>query len=127
MDIDYFKRINDTYGHPKGDEVLKRVARIIQDKGGIREDDTAARVGGEEFNIILPYTNMEIANVIAERIREGIETGCKGEGHNATVSIGVANYREVCTSIDELKQFADRALYTAKGTGRNRVCLYEKP
>lgn len=127
MDIDHFKHINDTYGHPEGDEVLKHIAAILKNEKVIREDDTAARVGGEEFNIILPYTNMEIAAIIGERVRRGIETGCKERWHDATVSIGVANYKEVCDSPEDLKRFADIALYQAKKAGRNRVCLYEKP
>lgn len=127
LDIDHFKHVNDTYGHHEGDVVLQRVASILQDENVIREQDIAARVGGEEFSIILPYTNMNMAEKIAERVRSNIEAGCSERYHHATVSIGVANYFEVCASLDELKRYADIALYNAKKKGRNRVSRYEKP
>lgn len=124
LDIDFFKRFNDTYGHQMGDQVLKLVARTV--KACVRPADTVARYGGEEFAAILPQTPLRDAMIVAERIRttvagkritnrrSGIELG------RITLSIGAAEY-SIGESVAEMVQRADKALYTAKRQGRNRV------
>jgi diguanylate cyclase (GGDEF)-like protein len=120
MDIDHFKAINDTYGHPVGDSVLAKIARAIE--GQIRISDTPARYGGEEFTVILPETGAEGAEVIAERIRVAVESmddlPCP-----VTVSIGVIELDVSKHSVESLIAEADAALYAAKRSGRNRVVL----
>lgn len=126
-DIDHFKRINDTYGHPAGDVVLGSITRrlSVATREGI---DLIGRYGGEEFAVMLPETDEEMAWVIAERLRkavgsEPISLDCKeGVGENlitVTISVGVTTAREE-TSLDRLIATADRALYRAKENGRNR-------
>lgn len=113
LDIDYFKRYNDSRGHAAGDELLVRVAGLICD--GLRTSDLPARYGGEEFLIVLPKIDLEGARIAAERIRENI-----GAILGITVSIGLAQFRPG-SSRDELVKAADAALYRAKENGRNRV------
>jgi len=126
-DLDHFKQINDRYGHLKGDEVLMQVARSLQKTSRI--SDIVARYGGEEFLILLPETNREGAIGIANRIRESIEElNIKAEGHQikVTTSLGVATYHHGYGQ--ELSNFikdADRALYQAKASGRNRIEFFE--
>jgi diguanylate cyclase (GGDEF)-like protein len=129
MDVDFFKNVNDTYGHIAGDAVLKELAEII--KKTIRESDIAARYGGEEFSILLPMTTMKDAACVAERLRSAVERttiNClneKGEiatSLNITISIGVYQYKET-DSDKELYEKADKGLYKAKSTGRNKVVL----
>ncbi len=120
LDIDHFKEVNDTYGHAAGDAVLEHLASLL--KENLREVDIPARLGGEEFGIIMPSTDIEAAGQAAERIREIIEenpTVFEGEEISVTVSAGVAFYREHIEDMDELLQEADRALYAAKNRGRN--------
>jgi len=129
IDIDHFKHFNDTYGHPVGDQVLRRVAGILQEN--TREMDAPARYGGEEFVVILPETEGEYAAVAAERIRKAIAGTpfCQSEGREGlaiTVSVGVAAYPEDAATREELISHSDRALYIAKRSGRNRICRYEK-
>lgn len=127
IDVDHFKKFNDTYGHQIGDKVLKEVARVIKDS--CRQIDVAARYGGEEMSIILPNTILASALKVAERIRRDIENlkvDCDGEMLSVTVSIGVAEYE---SSVDNdnhtLIERADKALYMSKEKGRNKVsCLY---
>ena len=120
IDIDHFKRINDTHGHIVGDEVLRVMSLILRDK--IRGVDTAARYGGEEFVIILPQAGPEGALAIAESLRAHIErTEVPGVGA-VTASLGIATFPLHASSRDLLVSAADRALYQAKRTGRNRVC-----
>lgn len=127
IDVDDFKNINDTFGHPEGDEILRILAHSIRHY--IRAIDVAARYGGEEFTIILPQTSKQDAAVIAERICRGIEqNGCfqdrfKGRG-NLTVSIGLATYPDDAESIEDLVRHSDEALYAAKSRGKNCVVLY---
>ncbi|MFT7880533.1 MAG: diguanylate cyclase [Sulfurimonas sp.] len=123
IDIDHFKKINDTYGHQAGDEVLKHLATIIVKS--IRNSDYAARYGGDEFTVTLPETTLEQAAVMAERTREAIaSTQLTLLSHtdkiHLTVSVGVSTYREN-SSVEELINAADTALYKAKKSGRNQV------
>jgi diguanylate cyclase (GGDEF)-like protein len=122
LDIDHFKRINDGFGHPAGDAVLKHVASII--KGQIRQSDCLCRVGGEEFAVILPQTPLPLAAQAAELIRAAVESSVcdvSGTPIPATLSLGVAELAP--GEIPErLYQRADERLYAAKHAGRNRVC-----
>ena len=124
IDIDHFKNYNDTYGHPKGDEILKELAKILVTN--CRDIDLVARYGGEEFCILLPETLGSEALQQAERTRvfveeyyfEGEELQPDGQ---LTISLGVAVYPDDAKSMKEIIEFADRALYWAKESGRNRV------
>ncbi len=118
FDIDYFKKVNDTYGHEVGDFVLTEVARIS--KNTMREQDVVARWGGEEFMVILPHTEQEGALKIAERLRSAIGGYDFAEPKQVTVSIGVTE-RKAGDSYDSLISRVDLALYEAKSAGRNRV------
>ena len=117
LDIDHFKRLNDTHGHQTGDAVLRRVARTLGES--CREFDTAARYGGEEFAVVLPGTTPEQAAVIAERLRAAL-AGDATEPR-VTVSIGAASFPTAATGPDELIAAADKALYASKHRGRDRV------
>ncbi|AJE02028.1 diguanylate cyclase [Geobacter pickeringii] len=125
LDIDYFKKINDTYGHPEGDKVLASLAEIVTK--GLRSYDVAARYGGEEFVLLLPETPISEAYAIAERLRGEVQDHVfKGtlQGQVVTISLGVATYPSPrVESIDSLFRQADEALYRAKQNGRNRVEL----
>ena len=132
-DVDFFKSANDTYGHAVGDLVLKTIARVI--KMQLRDYDIAGRYGGEEFSIILPYTKLPEAQMVAERLRKAVEktkidiskvnSDVTEKNIGVTISLGVAEYSP---DDDEstLLQKADKALYKAKENGRNRVEIYEK-
>jgi two-component system, cell cycle response regulator len=117
LDLDHFKRLNDTHGHQAGDEVLRRVAAVLDDCS--RGFDTPARYGGEEFAIVLPHTTPEEGVEVAERLRRAIVTA--DIDPSVTVSIGVACFPNHAGDADELVRVADEALYASKGTGRNRV------
>jgi len=125
LDIDFFKRINDTLGHLRGDDVLRFVAEKIT--ANIRGTDRAARYGGEEFAVIMPSVEGSAAVRVAERIREKIAGEPlhfeSGTTLSVTVSIGVASFPEHGRTEQELVAAADAALYRAKEGGRNRVCL----
>jgi two-component system, cell cycle response regulator len=121
-DIDHFKSVNDTYGHPTGDQVLKGVARLIQQTA--RDTDVVARYGGEEFAIVMPETDMNGARIIAERIREAVmaevfqtELGPL----KVTLSLGIATAPESAKEKQALIDLADQCLYQAKRSGRNRA------
>jgi diguanylate cyclase (GGDEF)-like protein len=118
FDIDYFKQVNDNYGHQVGDDVLKEVAQIALKS--IREVDTAARYGGEEFVVLLPQTNIVSAVEIAERIRTSMQKTIKLDDKSVTASFGVIEIKENM-SIEALIKLADEALYKAKAAGRNQV------
>jgi len=125
LDIDNFKMINDTYGHPKGDEVLSCLAKIIRSSFH-REIDILVRYGGEEFAIILPQTTRERAYVVAEKMRRDVEKEIfkqAGLPKPVTVSCGIAQYPEDGKIEDKLIKSADTALYLAKNSGKNRICL----
>jgi two-component system cell cycle response regulator len=124
IDIDHFKRINDTYGHLVGDDVLMALAALLQHE--VRSVDLVARYGGEEFVIVLPETREEGAVAFAERIRERIEThpfaADDGPTLQVTASIGVATFPAPrVATVEDLFMRADQALYRAKAEGRNRV------
>lgn len=118
LDIDYFKEVNDTYGHNKGDQVLKKMCNLIEKN--IRDADTLGRWGGEEFIIIAPETNIEKSFKLANKLRKIISQYNFIKDKKVTVSIGLAEY-ENNYSIDEIISRADQALYKAKNNGRNRV------
>ncbi len=122
IDIDHFKKINDTHGHPAGDTVLQAIAGSIRTQ--VREVDTLARLGGEEFIILLPSTTKATAVKIAERIRqtvEALDVPYHGIVIRATVSVGVAELTDETRSAEALIDAADKAVYIAKELGRNRV------
>jgi diguanylate cyclase (GGDEF)-like protein len=127
MDVDLFKRINDTYGHLIGDKVLENTAQKCLQKG--RSGDIAGRYGGEEFTLLLPETDEAGALVLAERLRLSVaETPLiteQGSVH-ITISIGVAATDDTCENLEELLRRSDEALYTAKHSGRNCVKLWIK-
>ncbi len=127
IDVDNFKHYNDTLGHIKGDEALKRLALVLQNKS--RKCDVAARYGGEEFGIIMPSTSGESAKLFSERLRVEIENVFANElrfdaPHGLTVSCGIATYPEDALSKSDLISHADIALYEAKHAGKNKTCLY---
>jgi diguanylate cyclase (GGDEF)-like protein/PAS domain S-box-containing protein len=122
MDLDDFKNINDSYGHDAGDLALQRFSQILSKN--IREIDTAARIGGEEFSLLLPDTEKKNAVKLAERLRSTVEQESfqfQGKIMSLTVSIGVASYGKNLTNLDAIIKQADNCLYQAKHLGRNRV------
>ncbi|MCF6093400.1 sensor domain-containing diguanylate cyclase [Microaerobacter geothermalis] len=134
LDIDYFKQVNDRFGHLVGNDVLKHVAQIIQ--SNVRKGDIVSRYGGEEFTVLLPDTDQEEAVEIAERIRSAIQKlplkvhqSLKGKGEmmiQVTASIGIATYPTCADSTMSLIRHADRAMYLgAKQSGRNKVSCYQ--
>lgn len=124
IDIDFFKNVNDSYGHIEGDLVLKELGKVLSEN--CRHFDEISRNGGEEFSVLLADCGYPRAMEIAERIREVVQvhafTLSKGQTINITVSIGLASYPETVQDINKLLETADAALYTAKRTGRNKVC-----
>jgi diguanylate cyclase len=124
LDIDHFKKVNDTFGHPGGDQVIKALAKII--KKSIRETDLAGRYGGEEFSIILPDTVASNARMVAERIRrlsEAFILNYEGQEIKFTVSLGIAEFNSSFKDHMAWLDKADQALYKAKEGGRNKVVL----
>lgn len=124
IDIDYFKKINDTYGHPEGDEILKQVGKLLKQEA--RQEDVVSRNGGEEFTILMHNCFHEVALQASEKIRKRIERYPFEihHGHtkkHLTVSIGVATYPKTVSETKDLYRVADQALYNAKNNGRNRV------
>lgn len=128
VDVDFFKKINDNYGHDIGDKVLINLGTLMREL--CRETDTVARYGGEEIMFICPLTDGQNAVLLAERIRQKIEANImvptnvkKGiEEVSITVSIGIAEYAPDVSSVEDLTKRADRALYRAKKEGRN--CIF---
>ena len=125
IDVDLFKPINDRYGHISGDEVLRRIGALVRQQA--RSGDIAARIGGEEFALLLPECTLEDAIATAERLRASVEAArfpLDGEDQRLTISIGVATLADGCASRGALMAAADAALYRAKDEGRNRVCRH---
>ena len=124
-DVDHFKKVNDTHGHQAGDEALIAVSRVLV--GLTRTEDTVARIGGEEFAVLLPDTNRLGAAVLAERMRNAVERERFVYADKVvplTISIGVASFAvELVDSVDQLLSIADQRLYLAKRNGRNRICV----
>jgi len=120
IDIDYFKAINDRFGHDVGDRAIVHVANLASHYK--RGSDLLARIGGEEFGLLLPETGTAQAELVAERLRRAVAASPLAEvSHSATVSIGVASSDETMAGISDLIKAADQALYAAKRSGRNRV------
>ena len=123
IDIDHFKKVNDTYGHDAGDEVLKHIALVL--KSSLRISDILARFGGEEFVIFLPHTTPTEAWRVAERIRMGVENAqIKAGEHTISVTISLGLSSTQHASINAQIKEADTALYASKTTGRNKSTLY---
>ena len=120
LDLDHFKQINDTHGHAEGDNVLRCVANILQ--SSIRKNDILGRLGGEEFGVVLPDTDIEGARIFAERLRETIQVNHAGHKAAATVSIGLTQAKPGM-DMKTILQKADEALYRSKDTGRNKVTI----
>ena len=127
FDIDHFKNINDTYGHLFGDKVIRTIAATLKSK--IRGEDSVARLGGEEFAVMLPETDISGARIVAEQIRQSIERGkirrldTQEQIGGITISIGVAAYENGVSPLGLLDQ-ADKALYVSKKTGRNKTTVH---
>lgn len=124
IDADYFKRINDTYGHAAGDDVLRSLAATIT--ASAREIDVIARLGGEEFGVLLPSAGLDVATAVGERIRARVQqhlVQVDGNEIGYTVSIGVSTMTNAMRSVDDLMKAADKALYEAKRKGRNCVVI----
>ncbi|MBU2972208.1 diguanylate cyclase [Pseudoalteromonas sp. C2R02] len=126
FDIDHFKNINDKYGHPAGDQVLIQLAKALQPV--IRNEDILARIGGEEFCLLLPETPIDVANQVAERIRNTLANmTVKGDWQgeiSITVSLGVTSLKAKDDSFEQLFKRADKALYNAKNNGRDQVSQF---
>ncbi len=126
IDIDNFKSVNDTHGHPVGDIVLEGLGRMVMDV--IRHEDIAARYGGEEFVVLLPETKPDDARHPAERLRRSLEAHTFKAGEklfSVTVSIGIAGYPDDASTMNELLERADSALYAAKKSGKNSVRVFQ--
>jgi len=126
VDIDHFKKVNDTFGHTEGDQILCKISSLL--KNSVRRKDTVARYGGEEFILILPEAALQQSFVIAERIRQSVENTLFEVGRaqvNLTLSMGISNFpSHRVKSKEELIKMADQALYDAKRGGRNKVCIF---
>ena len=119
IDIDYFKKTNDKYGHIKSDKLLKKLAEVI--KNHVRKSDVVARFGGEEFIVLLPETSIEKAKKFCLRLKKSIHLDNMLKKHGITVSGGITQFKSKGDSGEKMKQRADKALYQAKNTGRDRV------
>lgn len=127
LDIDHFKKINDTYGHPAGDEVIRYLATTIEKLK--RNTDIAGRYGGEEFSILLVDTNSEQAGIFAQRLLETIESSVihfQGTPLRVTISIGLAEFSESDDNYEKILSRADEALYVSKGNGRNQFTVFNE-
>jgi diguanylate cyclase (GGDEF)-like protein len=127
FDIDYFKSINDIYGHNEGDRALKHIVNIVKDN--IREIDIFGRYGGEEFTLLLPEVNNDAGIQTAERLRSSIEKiplPLKSGSISITASFGVAVFHREEINLDELIRRSDEAMYQAKAGGRNRTIIYNQ-
>lgn len=126
VDVDHFKSINDRFGHAVGDQVLRQVAGVLRE--GARQEETVARIGGEEFLLISPSASLRELVIPAERLRRQLAATrleANGDSISLTVSLGVAEREASMANADELLNAADKALYAAKSSGRNKLCLYQ--
>ena len=121
IDLDHLKQINDTYGHNYGDIAIKTIAEVL--KSNARSIDIAARMGGEEFNLILPGVDIEGGCIAAERIRKAIESVELEKIGHITASLGIATYPDQSDDLEELLELTDQAMYESKRNGRNRVTI----
>lgn len=121
LDLDHLKQINDTYGHNYGDIAIKTIAEVL--KSNARSIDIAARMGGEEFNLILPAVDIEGGCIAAERIRKAIESVELEKIGHITASLGIATYPDQSDDLEELLELTDQAMYESKRNGRNRVTI----
>ena len=122
FDIDHFKQINDTYGHVAGDSVLRQLARVVKPR--LRQQDVLARVGGEEFAVLLPEVELPGARIAADKVRRLVETArflVDEKEFGCTISAGIAPYETTMESPQALYELADKNLYEAKRGGRNRI------
>ena len=122
IDIDHFKDVNDNYGHAAGDQVIINIANILKDN--LREYDIVGRLGGEEFCMFLPNIEIDVTTSIAERVRNKVAeltTAFKSHSITITVSIGLTVIKDAEVSINNILRRADKALYQAKNSGRNKV------
>jgi diguanylate cyclase (GGDEF)-like protein len=127
-DIDHFKKLNDTFGHPAGDEVLRQLAKLLREQA--RASDIPCRYGGEEFLFVLPHTSTEVAVDRADQWRRSfaqLQVPFGALTLQATLSAGVASYPGHGRNAADLIDAADRALYAAKHEGRNKVCTATLP
>jgi diguanylate cyclase (GGDEF)-like protein len=126
LDLDHFKKVNDAFGHSSGDQVLAAVASGC--KRELREVDLIGRYGGDEYSILLPETSLEKGENVAKRLCAMVSSAAVQTEHNLidlTVSLGVASFNPDCPSVEKLLDRADMALYDAKQSGRNQVCVKE--
>ena len=121
-DLDHFKALNDGFGHGAGDRALEQLSLILQTAK--RRIDTAARIGGEEFALVLPDSDHHAAYILAERLRREVRETFMYEPHELTISLGVATFPEHAGGVDELIALADESLYAAKALGRDRTVVY---
>jgi diguanylate cyclase (GGDEF)-like protein len=119
IDLDRFKQLNDEKGHHAGDQALKLFARIL--RGNIRESDTAARVGGDEFVLLMPHAAGMETNIICEKLCRDVEMEMKAQGFGVTVSIGCKTFNDVSAAVSDVLEEADKAMYEAKNGGKNCV------
>ncbi len=120
IDIDHFKKYNDAYGHQKGDQVLREVTRCIEKSLRDYDKTHIYRYGGEEFVVIIPDISNEHAFDVGDRIRKNVKTAS-----SVSVSVGISHYKENSDNLQSLIDNADKALYEAKRTGRDRVAIYD--
>lgn len=120
LDLDNFKKLNDTYGHLIGDEILKRLALVL--KNNIRKYDIVSRFGGEEFVILLPNTQIKRAKLVCERIRREVQNDRELKKYSVTFSGGLTEYKKG-DSVKKMQSRADKAVYRAKKKGKNRIEL----
>lgn len=125
IDLDHFKKINDKFGHAAGDEALKAFGQLCREK--LRETDVTARIGGEEFAVLLPDTGLSKAVEIAERLRQAVgqcELTCQGHCFRMTASMGVTVFSDQGDTLDQAFSRADKALYQAKAAGRDQTLTW---
>jgi diguanylate cyclase (GGDEF)-like protein len=119
VDLDNFKSVNDSMGHSAGDELLKTVAATLASQ--LRPTDLVARMGGDEFAVLMPHTDIHEARVAFERVRDALQCGMAERGWEVTFSVGIASVTRMVGSIDDLLAYADRLMYRAKELGKDRI------